>query len=121
MAELFLVALILISCSGLPALACGRWGRRGELASVILLLSGVSLALGASLTAVWQTSAPMLSLAWTHPAGHFNLELDGIAAIFLLPALVILGMGGIYGLGYFPQAKFGIAAGRLRFFYGVLG
>lgn len=121
MAELFLVALILIFCSGLPALAYGRWGQWGELASVVLLLLGVSLALGASLAAVWQTPAPMLALAWTHPAGHFNLELDGISALFLLPALVILGMGGIYGLGYFPQAQFGLAAGRLRFFYGILG
>ena len=121
MAELFLAALILISCSGLPSLACGRWGRWGELASVILLLSGVSLALGASLAAIWQTPAPVLFLAWTHPAGQFVLELDGIAAIFLVPALVILGMGGIYGLGYFPQAKFGIAAGRVRLFYGILG
>jgi len=121
MAELFLVALILISCSGLPALVYGRWGRRGELASVILLLMGVFLALVSSLTAVWQTPAPTLALAWTHPAGHFILELDGLAALFLLPALVILGMGGIYGLGYFPQARVGPAAGRVRFFYGILG
>jgi hydrogenase-4 component B len=121
MTELFLAALILIACSGLPALAGGRWGRRGELASVILLLTGVSLALVAALAAIRQTPPPILALAWAHPAGRFVLELDGIAALFLLPALVILGMGGIYGLGYFPQAKVGPAAGRVRFFYGILG
>ncbi|MBU1649006.1 MAG: hydrogenase [Proteobacteria bacterium] len=139
MAELFLAALILISCSGLPALACGCSsslpgpddtgpsrgsdcrGRWGEMSSLILLLSGVTLALVATLAAVWQSPSPLLVLEWAHPAGQFVLELDGIAVIFLLPALVILGMGGIYGLGYMPQAKAGTKAGRVRFFYGLLG
>ncbi len=121
MTGLFLAALILIACSGLPALAGGRWGRRGELASVILLLTGVSLALVAALAAIRQTQPPILALAWAHPAGRFVLELDGIAVVFLLPALVILGVGGIYGLGYLPQAKVGRAAGRVRVFYGILG
>jgi len=121
MAELFLAAVALIFCSGLPALACGRQRRWGEILSVILLLLGVSLAVAASLTAVFQPASPQLNLAWFHPARRFFLEIDGLAVIFLLPALLVLGMGGIYGLGYFPQARFGPAAGRLRFFYGMLG
>lgn len=140
MAELFLVAFVLIFFSGLPALlcgffssgadatstgpvaACGRsWGRVGELSSVVLLLVGVGLALGVSLAAISQTPAPMLSVAWSHPAVRFVLEIDGLAVVFLLPALIILGMGGIYGLGYMPQARIGAAAGPIRLLYGMLG
>lgn len=121
MAEIFFAAVILIFCSGLPALARGHYARPGEILSVILLLLGVSLALFTSLTGGWQTPSPMLTMAWAHPGGPFILELDGLASLFQLPALVVLGVGGIYGLGYLPQAKVGSLAGRLRVFYGILG
>ncbi|PKN48326.1 MAG: hypothetical protein CVU58_06200, partial [Deltaproteobacteria bacterium HGW-Deltaproteobacteria-16] len=121
MAELYLAAVSLIFCSGLPALAWGRWAKSGEILSVSLLLAGVTLSLGASLAGAWQTPAPMLAAAWSIPGGNFLIELDGLAALFLLPALVIIGLGGIYGLGYFPQSRHGVAAGRLRLFYGILG
>ncbi|MDD3813959.1 MAG: proton-conducting transporter membrane subunit, partial [Desulfocapsaceae bacterium] len=121
MAEIFFAAVILIFCSGLPALARGRYARQGEILSLILLLLGVSLALVTSLAGGWQTPSPLLTIAWAHPGGPFVLELDGLASLFQLPALVVLGMGGIYGLGYMPQAKVGAVAGKLRVFYGILG
>ncbi|MFQ6759559.1 MAG: hypothetical protein D9V46_01110 [Deltaproteobacteria bacterium] len=121
MVECYLAAVSLIFCSGLPALAWGRWARSGEILSVSLLLAGVILSLGASLAGAWQTPAPMLAAAWSIPGGSFLIELDGLAALFLLPGLLILGLGGVYGLGYFPLSRHGVAAGRLRLFYGILG
>lgn len=121
MVECYLAAVSLIFCSGLPSLAWGRWAKSGEILSVVLLLTGVALGLGASLAGAWQTPAPMLAVAWSIPGGNFIVELDGLAALFLLPALLIIGLGGVYGLGYFPQARHGVAAGRLRLFYGILG
>lgn len=121
MAEFYLAAVCLIFCSGLPALAWGRWAKSGEMLSVVLLLTGSVLGLAASLAGAWQSPASLLTVAWAIPGGNFCIELDGLAAIFLLPALVILGLGGVYGLGYFPQARHGWAAGRLRLFYGMLG
>ena len=121
MAEFYLAAVSLIFCSGLPALAWGRLARSGEILSVVLLLTGATLGLAASLAGAWQTPAPLLAIPWSLPGGNFLIELDGLAALFLLPALIILGLGGIYGLGYFPQARHSVAAGRLRFFYGILG
>jgi hydrogenase-4 component B len=119
--ECYLAAVSLIFCSGLPALAWGRWARSGEILSVVLLLTGVALGLGASLAGAWQTPAPVLAAPWPIPGGNFLIGLDGLAALFLLPALLIIGLGGIYGLGYFPQSRHGVAAGRLRLFYGILG
>jgi hydrogenase-4 component B len=119
--ELYLAAVSLIFCSGLPALAWGRWAKSGEILSVVLLLTGATLGLGAALAGAWQTPAPLLAAPWAIPGGNFLLELDGLAALFLLPALLILGLGSVYGLGYFPQVRHGAAAGRLRLFYGMLG
>ncbi|MFA6500079.1 MAG: proton-conducting transporter membrane subunit, partial [Desulfurivibrionaceae bacterium] len=121
MVELYLAAVSLIFCSGLPALAWGRWAKSGEILSVVLLLTGATLGLGAALAGAWQTPAPLLAAPWAIPGGNFLLELDGLAALFLLPALLILGLGSVYGLGYFPQVRHGAAAGRLRLFYGMLG
>ena len=121
MAEFYLAAVSLIFCSGLPALAWGRWAKSGEMLSVVLLLTGAALGLAASLAGAWQTPSPMLAAAWALPGGNFLVELDGLAALFLLPALIIIGLGGVYGLGYFPQSRHGAAAGRLRLFYGILG
>ena len=121
MVELYLVAVSLIFCSGLPALAWGRLAKSGESLSVVLLLTGAALGIAASLAGAWQSPAPLLAAAWSIPGGSFLIELDGLAALFLFPALVIIGLGGIYGLGYFPLARHGAAAGRLRLFYGILG
>ncbi|HCC54476.1 MAG TPA: hypothetical protein DEQ20_06075 [Desulfobulbaceae bacterium] len=121
MVEFYLAAVSLIFCSGLPALAWGRWAKSGENLSVALLLTGVALGLTTSLAGAWQSPAPVLAAAWALPGGSFLLELDGLAALFLLPALLILGLGSVYGLGYFSQARHDAAAGRLRLFYGILG
>ena len=121
MAELYLAAVSLIFCSGLPALAWGRWARSGEILSVVLLLTGATLGLGASLAGAWQSPAPLLAVSWAIPGGNFLIELDALAALFLLPALIVLALGAVYGLGYFPQARHSSAAGRLRLFYGILG
>ena len=121
MVEFYLAAVSLIFCSGLPALAWGRLAKSGENLSVALLLTGVALGLASALAGAWQSPAPVLAAAWPLPGGSFLVELDGLAALFLLPGLLILGMGGIYGLGYFSQARHGVAAGRLRLFYGILG
>jgi len=119
--EFYLAAVSLIFCSGLPALAWGRWAKGGERLSVALLLTGVALGFAASLAGAWQTPSPLLAAAWALPGGSFLVELDALAAIFLLPGLLILGLGSVYGFGYFSQARHGVAAGRLRFFYGLLG
>jgi hydrogenase-4 component B len=121
LAELYLAAVCLIFGSGLPALAWGRWARRGEYLAVILLLTGAIIALVISLAGAWQSPSPVFAAAWPIPGGNFLIELDGLAAIFLLPALIILSLGGIYGLGYFSRTQHGAAAGRLRLFYGILG
>jgi hydrogenase-4 component B len=121
LAELYLAAVCLIFCSGLPALAWGRLAKSGERLAVVLLLAGATLALVAVLAGAWQSPAPVLAATWSIPGGNFLIELDGLAALFLLPALVVLGVGGIYGLGYFPRAQHGAAAGWLRIFYGMVG
>jgi len=117
MIELYLAGVILMFLSGLPALAGNL---RGERLSAFVLLAGCGLALAGTMAGAFQEQAPRLSLAWSMPGGSLSFALDALAAVFLLPALIVIGLGGVYGLGYFPAASHGPAAARLRLFYGGL-
>ena len=89
--------------------------------SVVLLLTGAALGLATSLAGAWQSPAPFLAAAWPLPGGSFLVELDGLAALFLLPALLILGSRWRLRARLLFPGRHGAAAGRLRLFYGILG
>jgi len=115
-----LLSVILLFFSGVPALISGRGAVVGERLAAALLIAGALLGLG--VTSASLCSSPLsASIFWEMPDGRLLLGLDAISAVFLLPAFLILGLGGIYGLGYWPQARHGSSAGVLRLIYGILG
>jgi hydrogenase-4 component B len=116
----YLTSILIILVSGVPALAWGRRSARGEQLSAGLMAGGALLGIVAVCIALAGGSVPELAAAWALPGGHIRFRLDGLAAVFLLPALLISGLGAIYGLGYFPHRRHLAAAGRLRFLYGIL-
>ena len=116
----YVIALVMVFFSGLPAWLVGRRSAAGEWLSAGLLAAGALLGLLAVGVAQAVGSVPALAGVWAIPGGHLVLRLDGLAAVFLLPAFLICGLGGIYGLGYFPHQRHPEAAGRLRLLYGIL-
>ncbi|PIY20844.1 MAG: hydrogenase, partial [Deltaproteobacteria bacterium CG_4_10_14_3_um_filter_60_8] len=117
--KVYALAVIVMLFSGLPAWLIGRRSAIGERSSAMLLAAGAMAGLAATVGAV---IAPLteIDLAWSLPGGHILLRLDGLAAIFLLPAFLVSGLGAIYGLGYWPHHKRYATAGRLRLWYGIL-
>lgn len=116
----YLTAIALLLFSGLPAWLIGRRSNLGERLSAGLAGAGALLGLAAVVGALWSGAAPELACAWALPGGHFSLSLDGLAAVFVLPAFLLSGLGSLYGLGYFPHHHHPEAAGRLRLWYGIL-
>jgi len=116
----YLTSILVILVSGVPALAWGDRSARGEQLSAGLTVGGALLGIVAVCNALAGGSVPELSAAWALPGGHIRFRLDGLAAVFLLPALLISGLGAIYGLGYFPHHRHLAAVGRHRFLYGIL-
>lgn len=116
----YAIAIAILFCSGLPALfgGSGPGAARGEKLSALLLAGGALLGFVA-VCGVLTGGGATASQSWSIPGGHIVLRLDGLAAVFLLPAFLICGLGSIYGLGYWPQGQHG-SAGRLRLFYGIL-
>jgi hydrogenase-4 component B len=61
-----------------------------------------------------------LTLAWPPPWGLGSFALDGISALFLTPALVLVGLGAVYGRGYLAASEGRKKAGPPWFFYNIL-
>ncbi|MDP2847564.1 MAG: proton-conducting transporter membrane subunit [Humidesulfovibrio sp.] len=61
-----------------------------------------------------------LILYWPPPWGLGALGLDGISALFLTPALGLMGLGAVYGRGYLANMEGRKRAGPPWFFYNIL-
>ena len=59
-------------------------------------------------------------LPWAIPGGQFDVAVDGLSAIFLLPIFLISLLGSVYGLGYWKQSEHPENGRKLRLFYGLL-
>ncbi len=64
-------------------------------------------------------STPELVLPWPM-ASYPGIGLDCLSAFFLVPIFLIGGLGSVYGLGYWPQARHPDSARRLQLFWGLL-
>lgn len=116
----YLIAVGMLFFSGVPAWLVGRRSNCGERLSAALMLGGTLLGLGAVCWTLANAASPEFVRNWALPGGHFALRLDGLAAVFVLPAFLISGLGSLYGLGYFSHHHHPAAAGRLRLWYGIL-
>src|SRR3972149_1098785 len=118
---LILIAVAMLAGSGLPAVILRRGSALGQglscAAAVFAALTGLA-GVGAQWSGDGQSGT--LKAAWTLPIGAFRIEVDALAAFFLVPVFLMAALGSIYGLGYWSAAERPESAGRVRFFYGLL-
>lgn len=115
----FCASLILLLLSGLSAIPGRRGSSFWDRLSLVLGMAGVLLGLGATIFALLEPRPPALSLPWSGGA-VFSLRLDGLAAVFLLPAFLLGGCGLLYGTGYLPHAGQPGRSTWIRTFYPLL-
>ena len=113
-----IVGMLCIAVSGVPGLLDGR-ERGGERLAAALTLLGC-LACLAGIVAALVAGGLELQLPWSLPAGRFVLRVDALAAAFLLPLLLVVAAGAIYGLGYWSQREHPDNGRKLRLFYGLI-
>jgi hydrogenase-4 component B len=117
---LVLSGLVLFAASGVPGLFLSRRSTVGQWSSIVLSAMGGGLGLaGIAVFWVLGTSRPIV-LPWAIPGGAFDIAIDGLSAIFLLPIFLISALGSIYGLGYWKPAEHLTNCRKLRLFYGLL-
>jgi hydrogenase-4 component B len=92
----------------------------GQWFTTLLAAVGSAIGLGA-VVRFWITadSQPII-LPWSIPGGEFNVAVDGLSAVFLVPVLLVSLVGNVYGLSYWKQSDHTENGRKLRLFYGFL-
>ena len=119
--KLLLLGILIAAVSGLPGLLFGRTSMGGQWLTTLLAVVGAVLGLG-GVVAFWLTGdSQQIALPWSIiRGGEFNVALDGLSAIFLLPIFLISLLGNVYGLAYWKQLEHPQNGRQLRLFYGTL-
>ncbi len=116
-----IAAILLIALSGVPGLFLDRRGTVGERLACGLVLLGAGCGLyGAAIRLAGQPNG-MLRMPWSIPGGELALGIDALSALFLLPVLLVLSCGAVYGLDYWSQRDHPANGRQFRLFFGTLG
>src|ERR1700687_336348 len=119
--QLVLVGSILAAVSGVPGLVLKRSSTAGQWISTGLAVLGAALGL-AGVGIFWATGdSQRITRPWASvPGAEFDVEVDGLSALFLLPVFLVSMLGSIYGLDYWKQIVHPDNGRKLRLFYGLL-
>lgn len=118
--QLIFVAGGFLAFSGVPGLFLNWRSSLGQLAATTLAVSGAVLGLTGSGWVLADGPGQGVMLGWPIPGSELELNIDALSAFFLIPVFLMAGLGSIYGMGYWKQAKHPRNGQRLRFFYGLL-
>jgi hydrogenase-4 component B len=83
--------------------------------ATVLLLAGALAGVGGALLCLLGGLSEAYVVAWSLPFGPAEIGIDPLAALFLLLVFTIAGCCSLYGTGYWPAEKRGLA-----FFFGLL-
>ena len=61
-----------------------------------------------------------IALPWALPVGRVAFALDGLAAVFLVPILLISALGSLYGWSYWREGEHRASGPRLRLWWGFM-
>ncbi len=115
-----LAAILLTSLAGVPGLFCRRHACAAERFACLLTLAGFACGLVAVTKSLSRNTGLSLAWHWSLPGGELALHLDALGAIFLLPLLLVVATGSVYGLRYWPQREHPANGVKLRLFYGLI-
>ncbi len=116
---LALAAVVLAGSSGVPGMLMSRQRRAGEIIALVAMATAGVLGVAAGIEALTRATTAPLAAPWAVPAGRLSVQVDAIAAMFVIQIAGIAALGSIYGLEYWSQRTHPMNGQGLRMFYGV--
>jgi hydrogenase-4 component B len=118
--RLVLLGTVVTAISGVPGLFAPRRSMAGQWITTLIAVLGATLGL-LGIATYWATGISQpISVPWSIPGANFQVAMDGLSAIFLMPIFVISLLGGVYGVGYWNQLEHPDNGRKLRLFYGTM-
>ena len=117
--DLVAVAIVLLATSGVPGLFLPRGSPWGQRAATVIVVVGSATGLVAAAMGLAGPDTGAYVFPWLS-AGTGLVGVDATSAFFLVPVLLVGGLGSVYGLGYWPQARNPRTARKLQFFWGTM-
>jgi len=116
---LTIFAIVLAALSGLPGLFLARSSVRGERVAAAGMACAALAGLVGAAGGMCGSGGTARFFPWP-AAGNGVVGLDPLSAFFLVPVLLMGGLGPIYGLGYWPQRHHPDNGRKLRLFWGLM-
>ncbi|MGC4069546.1 MAG: proton-conducting transporter membrane subunit [Polyangiaceae bacterium] len=111
------VSIAFFACSGLVALLASA-RRASDWIHVVMLSLGSVFGMVAALRALAGLVSPPWISPWRLPGGVLHVHVDALSAVFLFSVCLLSPLASIYAVGYYPAAKKGRRAKRLRIYFG---
>ncbi|MBU1737860.1 MAG: oxidoreductase [Proteobacteria bacterium] len=118
--NLLLTALVVLLTGSIAPLCAGRAGRTGHWLGAAGSLLGGGLCLTAPLPVLLSGQPENAGFFWDSGDLFLTLRLDGLAAFFLLPAGLLVLLGGLYGGSYLDRTGKSHLPARPWFYFNVL-
>jgi formate hydrogenlyase subunit 3/multisubunit Na+/H+ antiporter MnhD subunit len=103
--DLSVAAMVLVASSGFPGLALGRRSAAAQGLASLLLIAGALLGTLAAIAVLTGAAIETRTLPGPLPELSLHLQLDPLAAFFLLPVYLLGVAGTLYGTRYWKQAE----------------
>lgn len=116
---LILAAIALIGLSGVPGLWLDRSRTQGQWLAVGMAIAGAIAGLVGAGIVLAGGPPGFAALPGSDTVQTYAVGVDCLGAFFLVPVFLVGGLGSIYGLGYWPQARHPSNGRKLRFFWGM--
>lgn len=117
---LILIAIAMLTLSGVPAALGPRDSAGRQRLATIILAAGGALGLLGICLAMRDVNPATPNTSWALPLGRLVVSIDGISAIFLAPVFIIPVLGSAFGLAYWKQSDHPDNGRKLSLFYGLL-
>ncbi|MBN2343320.1 MAG: hypothetical protein JXX29_17820 [Deltaproteobacteria bacterium] len=114
---LFLIGCIVIETGGLLAVLFSKYPHLAKGIAVSCIVVGSVLSAIPVISAIVGVSPEVLRAAWNLPVGEFNISLDPLSALFMLPVITLGPLTALYSTEYLKHPQ---GIGSHYFFYNTL-
>lgn len=113
-------SIVAILLGGVLSLLLGNSSRKAALFSSLGISLGAILGLFQAFAALFASVPLSFSAEWSVPYGSFDVGIDSLSALFLIPVFILSALSALYGARYLPELAGRKSTGSSWFYLSLL-